>query len=86
MDKILNKREVKKRKKIALVAHDNCKKDLLEWVEFNWKLLAQNDLTCTGTTGQLVEKKIKECIEHYEEDIEVNIAKLKSGPLGEINS
>jgi methylglyoxal synthase len=82
LDKILNKREVKKRKKIALVAHDNCKKDLLEWVEFNWKLLAQNDLTCTGTTGQLVEKKIKECIEHYEEDIEVNIAKLKSGPLG----
>ena len=54
----------------------------MEWVEFNWKLLAQNDLTCTGTTGQLVEKKIKECIEHYEEDIEVNIAKLKSGPLG----
>jgi len=73
---------VKKRKKIALVAHDNCKKELLEWVELNWKLLVQNDLTCTGTTGQLVEKKIKECVEQNKEKMQINIAKLKSGPLG----
>jgi methylglyoxal synthase len=73
---------VKKRKKIALVAHDNCKKELLEWVELNWKLLVQNDLTCTGTTGQLVEKKMKECVEQNKEKMQINIAKLKSGPLG----
>ncbi len=73
---------MKKRKKIALVAHDNCKKELLEWVELNWKLLVQNDLTCTGTTGQLVEKKIKECVEQNKEKMQINIAKLKSGPLG----
>ena len=73
---------MKKRKKIALVAHDNCKKELLEWVELNWKLLVQNDLTCTGTTGQLVEKKMKECVEQNKEKMQINIAKLKSGPLG----
>jgi methylglyoxal synthase len=73
---------VKKRKKIALVAHDNCKKELLEWVELNWKLLVQNDLTCTGTTGQLVEKKMKKCVEQNKEKMQINIAKLKSGPLG----
>lgn len=73
---------MKKRKKIALVAHDNYKKELLEWVELNWKLLVQNDLTCTGTTGQLVEKKMKECVEQNKEKMQINIAKLKSGPLG----
>ncbi|HPX59498.1 MAG TPA: methylglyoxal synthase [Bacteroidales bacterium] len=73
---------MKKRKKIALVAHDNCKKELLEWVELNWKLLVQNDLTCTGTTGQLVEKKMKKCVEQNKEKMQINIAKLKSGPLG----
>ncbi len=73
---------MKKRKKIALVAHDNCKKELLEWVELNWKLLVQNDLTCTGTTGQLVEKKMKQCVEQNKEKMQINIAKLKSGPLG----
>jgi methylglyoxal synthase len=42
-------------KRIALVAHDNCKKDLVEWVEWNWKLLLNHKLICTGTTGRLVE-------------------------------
>ncbi len=36
------------RKKIALVAHDNCKKNLLEWVESNWEILIQHKLICTG--------------------------------------
>ncbi len=55
---------MKKAKKIGLVAHDNHKKNLLEWVEWNWKILVDHDLICTGTTGSLIEqllvKKIKE--------------------------
>jgi len=42
------------RKKIALVAHDNKKQDLLEWARFNKDLLAQHELYATGTTGKLL--------------------------------
>jgi methylglyoxal synthase len=58
-------------KKIALVAHDEKKRDLLEWAKFNKLLLAQHDLYATGTTGKLLEQEL---------GIEVN--KLQSGPLG----
>ena len=73
---------MKKIKKIALVAHDNCKQELIEWVEFNWRLLIQNDLTCTVTTGKLIEKTLKKCIEQNSEEKKIDITKLKSGPLG----
>ena len=43
-------------KKIALVAHDDKKRDLLEWAKFNKLLLAQHDLYATGTTGKLLEQ------------------------------
>ncbi|EKD28374.1 MAG: methylglyoxal synthase, partial [uncultured bacterium] len=42
--------EMEKDKKIALVAHDNKKKDLLEWAKFNRDLLAHHDVYATGTT------------------------------------
>ncbi len=58
-------------KKLALVAHDDKKRDLLEWAKFNKLLLAQHDLYATGTTGKLLEQEL---------GIEVN--KLQSGPLG----
>ena len=58
-------------KKIALVAHDDKKRDLLEWAKFNKLLLAQHDLYATGTTGKLLEQEL---------GVEVN--KLQSGPLG----
>ncbi len=45
-------------KRIALVAHDNRKKDLIEWVEWNFDILLKHQLTCTGTTGSLVEKAL----------------------------
>jgi methylglyoxal synthase len=38
---------MKKIKRIGLVAHDNLKKDLLEWVDWNWEVLAGHDLICT---------------------------------------
>jgi methylglyoxal synthase len=60
-----------KRKKIALVAHDNKKGDLLEWVKFNRYLLSLHELYATGTTGKLIEKEAG-----------LEIIKLKSGPLG----
>ncbi len=58
-------------KRIALVAHDNKKRDLLEWVRFNRDLLAQHTLYATGTTGRLIE-----------ESLGLPIIKLQSGPLG----
>ena len=58
-------------KKIALVAHDNKKTDLLEWAKFNRDLLANHTLYATGTTGTILEDVL---------DLEIN--KLRSGPLG----
>lgn len=59
------------RKRIALVAHDHKKADLLEWVRFNRDLLAQHTLYATGTTGRMLE-----------ESLDLPIIKLQSGPLG----
>lgn len=42
------------RKRIALVAHDNKKRDLVEWARYNLGLLAQHELFATGTTGSLL--------------------------------
>ena len=69
---------MKKTKRIALVAHDNCKKDLVEWAEWNWEILAKQKLICTGTTGTLIREALKE----KHPDIEWDITILKSGPLG----
>ncbi|NJM14394.1 MAG: methylglyoxal synthase [Bacteroidales bacterium] len=68
-------------KRIALVAHDNRKKDLIEWVEWNWTKLLNCPLTCTGTTGRLVEETMmkKAPINQHQH---ISITKLRSGPLG----
>lgn len=58
-------------KRIALVAHDHMKKDLLDWVAYNKDALSTHELYATGTTGRLLE-----------EHLERHINKLKSGPLG----
>ena len=58
-------------KKIALVAHDNMKRDLVEWAMFNRDLLARHKIFATGTTGALLEVELG-----------FPITKLKSGPLG----
>ena len=59
------------RKRIALVAHDNKKKDLMEWARFNRGSLLAHDLCATGTTGTLLEKTLG-----------TSVQKFKSGPLG----
>ncbi|HZX61710.1 MAG TPA: methylglyoxal synthase [Bacteroidales bacterium] len=72
---------MEKSKRIALVAHDNRKKDLAEWVEFNYRTLLGHQLICTGTTGRMVEETIRNMLEKGEE-FETPIILLKSGPLG----
>ncbi len=59
------------RKRIALVAHDNKKPDLIEWVIFNHATLSKHELFATGTTGKLVE-----------DALDRPVKKLLSGPLG----
>ena len=63
--------QVARRKTIGLVAHDNMKPDLIEWVVYNRRSLVVHDLVATGTTGTLLE-----------EELGVGIRKLQSGPLG----
>ncbi|PYM05601.1 MAG: methylglyoxal synthase [Candidatus Rokuibacteriota bacterium] len=60
-----------RRKRIALIAHDNRKRDLLEWAQFNRGTLALHELFATGTTGTLLESQL---------GLEMNL--FLSGPLG----
>jgi methylglyoxal synthase len=60
-----------KKKAIALIAHDNMKKNLLEWAEFNKHLLSKHDLYATGNTGSVLSEKLG-----------LKVTSLKSGPLG----
>ncbi len=60
-----------KRKRIALVAHDNKKADLVEWAVHNKTALSKHELFATGTTGKLME-----------EMLDRPVKKLLSGPLG----
>jgi methylglyoxal synthase len=62
---------MKPAKKIALVAHDNMKDDLLAWAKFNRVLLTGHKLFATGTTGRILE-----------EQLGFKVKKLQSGPLG----
>jgi len=71
---------MKEVKNIALVAHDNRKKDLIEWVEWNHMPLLRHRLICTGTTGKMIEAALRRKI--GEEAFSYDILKLKSGPLG----
>jgi methylglyoxal synthase len=73
---------MKAQKNIALVAHDNRKKDLIEWVEWNVNILLSHKLTCTGTTGTLVEKIIHDKLTTMNVPHDFTIQKLRSGPLG----
>lgn len=68
-------------KNIGLVAHDNRKRDLAEWVKYNFDKLRKHNLICTGTTGKLVQEVMEQNLS--EKDLEdFSITRLKSGPLG----
>ena len=68
-------------KRIALVAHDNLKKDLVEWVKWNWSILLNHKLICTGTTGKLVKEALGERIDG-KHPLKHEIKLLNSGPFG----
>ena len=72
---------MKEKKKVALVAHDNMKRDLAEWVDWNWEILLRHHLVCTGTTGKMVTRTLTER-GGAEEISNFDITLLKSGPLG----
>lgn len=58
-------------KRIALIAHDNKKKELIEWVKYNHSVMIKSEVLATGTTGRLLE-----------EEVGINVTRLQSGPLG----
>lgn len=58
-------------KRIALIAHDNCKDDLLDWARYNRGTLAAHELFATGTTGEVLGS-----------ELDLNITRFFSGPLG----
>jgi methylglyoxal synthase len=58
-------------KRIALIAHDNCKTDLLEWAKFNRGTLERHELYATGTTGSVLV-----------EELGLGVTRFLSGPLG----
>lgn len=69
------------KKKLALVAHDNLKRDLADWVSWNWEKLLEHQLVCTGTTGKMVARTLLER-RPVEGSNFFEITMLKSGPLG----
>ena len=60
-----------RKKRIALVAHDSRKKDMVDWARYNRHLLETRELFATGTTGTILEKELG-----------FDLFKFKSGPLG----
>lgn len=59
------------RKRLALIAHDNCKGELLDWARFNQGTLAAHELYATGTTGALLATELG-----------LPVVRFLSGPLG----
>ncbi len=60
-----------KKKRIALIAHDNRKGDLLDWARYNKGTLIHHELYATGTTGKILK-----------EYLGLDIIRMQSGPLG----
>jgi methylglyoxal synthase len=58
-------------KRIALVAHDNMKREMLEWAAEHKDELSRHTLIATGSTGKLIA-----------ESTGLPIERMRSGPLG----
>lgn len=58
-------------KRVALIAHDNRKADMLDWARFNRDTLSRHELYATGTTGGTVASELGLTVHRY-----------LSGPLG----
>jgi methylglyoxal synthase len=57
--------------RVAMIAHDNKKPDLIEWARFNLAILGRHELVATGTTGRLLR-----------DELGLPVACMRSGPLG----
>jgi methylglyoxal synthase len=60
-----------RRKRVVMIAHDNCKDDLLDWAKFNAGTLSRHELSATGTTGTLLAARLG-----------LDVARYLSGPIG----
>jgi methylglyoxal synthase len=58
-------------RRIALIAHDNKKPDMLEWARYNLTLLAGHELFATATTGRLLNERLG-----------LPVTCFRSGPFG----
>lgn len=67
----MNTRVLNSTKRIALVAHDNMKEELIDWAFYNRTALSLHHLYATGTTGFLLEAALQQ-----------PVIKFLSGPLG----
>ncbi len=67
----MESRKLDSRKRVALVAHDNKKQELIEWALYNKATLSKHRLYATGTTGALLEEKLDQ-----------SVTRFLSGPLG----
>ncbi|HBG39848.1 MAG TPA: methylglyoxal synthase [Porphyromonadaceae bacterium] len=67
---------MKRRLTIALVAHDQRKADMVDWVIFNSDFLSQHHLVCTGTTGTLVRQALDR------RGVNADVECMNSGPMG----
>ncbi|MPR34245.1 methylglyoxal synthase [Salmonirosea aquatica] len=67
----MDSRKILSRKRIAIVAHDNRKPELMDWAFYNRTTLSRHQLYGTGTTGKMLE-----------EILDQSVTKLLSGPLG----
>ena len=67
----MDSRKILSRKRIAIVAHDNRKPELMDWAYYNRTTLSRHQLYGTGTTGKMLE-----------EILDQSVTKLLSGPLG----
>lgn len=59
------------RKRVALIAHDNCKLELVAWARYNRGTLSNHELYATGTTGALLAA-----------ELDLDVTRFLSGPLG----
>jgi methylglyoxal synthase len=59
------------KKRIALIAHDNKKRELVEWTKYNRNTMLKSEVIATGTTGRMLENELG-----------IAVRCLQSGPLG----
>ena len=62
---------IKKQKRIALIAHDGKKQEMLNWCMANWEILKKHKLSGTGTTARMITDHVGLQVRGY-----------NSGPLG----